>query len=126
MIDDLDEELLLAAFLPEIQARAEAALALWEAVPRKQDLAGYLFAKTDNPRPYLQVSIVPGGFELTIRGPQVEFFEDGNGPGVITPKRAKKLFLKLNAGGFLELDSVQPYEGEQPWFKSVEAAMIGL
>lgn len=133
MIDDLDEELLLAAFLPEIQARAEAALALWEEVPRKQDLADRLYLKTESPRPELEVTVVPGGFEVTIRGPQVEFFERGNAPGggneagvPIRPTKGRVMFIAMDDGTFLAKEQVKSYAGTEPWWHSVEAAFADL
>lgn len=123
---DFDEDALLEQLRPVVEARALAALEGWEAWPRKQDAPGYFFEKTENPRPTLDVDRIPGGFQLTITGPQVEFFEHGNGPGKIRPVRASKLSIRIAAGGYIELDEVNSYEGEQPWLKSVVAAFTDL
>lgn len=121
---DLDEDRLMAALAPMVRARAEAALALWESWPREQDRPGYVFAKTENPIPTLDVDVVPGyGFVLTIRGAQVEAFEDGNGPGPIRGR--PKMFIKLAAGGSVEFEEVNSYEGTKAWFKSVRQAFAG-
>lgn len=126
---DLDHAELMLKLRAEIEARAHAALELWEAWPREQDAPGYTFEKTENPRPTLDVDIVGGAFVLTITGPQVEFFERGNAPkdgsAKITPRHGRYMLVQRADGGVAELASVDPYEGTDAWLKSVRAALLG-
>lgn len=115
----LDEAAIRIQIEGIVRTGAEAAKALWEAHPREQSTPGYPFEKTVNPRPGLDVVSTPEGFTLTLTGPQVSFWEFGNGPNLIRPKTKPKMIIQAADGGApFQFAFVQPYEGKHVWLES--------